>query len=121
MKVFSMLLAFALVGICLGAEPKPAPTSQGKEPIYAGKTLGEWIARTKDKDKLVRRAAAVALGNIGPAGVPALAELLKDKDWSVRVFVAPALGQIGPEAKTAIPALAELLKNENEVVRLGRC
>ncbi|MGO8749635.1 MAG: HEAT repeat domain-containing protein [Thermoguttaceae bacterium] len=78
MRLLSSLLAVALVGACFRAE-----TPQRKEPTFEGKTLSEWIARTKSKDRLVRSDAAMALGNIGPEArnaVPALTELLKDKD-----------------------------------------
>ena len=110
MKNFSLLLTFVLAGVCLGAGQEPAPTPQAKEPTYQGKTLGEWIAQTKDKRKGVRQTAAWALGKIGPearAAIPALSELCKDKDEGVRQFAAQALGRIGP---AAIPALTELLK-----------
>ena len=40
--------------------------------------------------------AAVALGQIGPAGVPALIKALQDEDPNVRGQAAAALGQIGP-------------------------
>ena len=52
MKTLSFLLAVAFAGVCLGAET--APTPQAKEPTYEGKTLGEWMALTKDKDAKVR-------------------------------------------------------------------
>jgi HEAT repeat protein len=67
----------------------------------------------KDKTGLVRDAAALALGKIGPeakTAVPVLTELLKD-EW-VRKTAALALGEIGLEARTAVPALTELLKKE---------
>ena len=56
MKTFAFLVAVALLDVCLGAEPKPAPASQGKEPTYQGKTLSQWIAQTKDKNGDVREA-----------------------------------------------------------------
>jgi len=67
-----------------------------------------------------RRAAAYALGKMGPEAkmaIPALTELLRDKDTEVRQAAAYALGAMGPEANTAIPALTELLKDEYEQVR----
>ncbi len=68
----------------------------------------------------VRRAAADALGQIGPeakAAVPHLVELLKDSDTDVRRAAAGALGQIGPAAKDAVPHLVDLLKDPVEDVR----
>ena len=112
MKTLSLLLVFVLVGVCIGAEP--ASTQQGKEPTYRGKTLGEWIALTKDKDEYFRMAAAESIGKIGPeaeTAVPALTEMLKDKNGQVRLTAALALMEIIPEAKTVIiPVLTELLK-----------
>ena len=119
MRTFSLLLVFVLVGVCIGVEP--ASTQQGKEPTYRGKTLGEWIALTKDKDKDVRNDAVWALRHFGPKAkiaAPALTELLKDKNGQVRSTAALALMEIIPEAKTVIiPVLTELLKEKDVDVR----
>ena len=104
-----------MVGVCLGAEKERA-----SEPTYQGKTLDEWVARTKAKDKRIRQTAAWALGNIGPEArttVPALIELFKDKEESVRGAAARALGGIGANAASAAPALTELLNDKNEEVQ----
>ena len=117
MRLLGLILAFALAGNCLGAESASIP--RANEPTYVGKTLGEWIALTKDKDEKVRANAAYALGSIGSVAktaVPALTELLTDKDEWVRHHAAEALGAIGPDAKTAIPALTKLLKDTAEHV-----
>ena len=71
----------------------------------------------KDEDATVRRSAADALGQIGPAAVATLIEALKDEDVVVRYLAAVALGRIGPEAKAAVPALIEALKDEDANVR----
>ena len=110
MKTFSLLLAFILAGVFLGAEPEHPAKSQGKEPVYEGKTLGEWVASAKDKD----RHAIAELGVIGPKAIPTLVELLKDKDEEVRRAAAEALAMVGP---AAIPVLTELLRDKNKVVR----
>ena len=36
MKSFSVFLVFTLIGVGFGAEQKPAPTPQGKEPHLRG-------------------------------------------------------------------------------------
>ncbi len=57
------------------------------------------IERLKDEDELVRRYAAGALAQIGPAAAPAveaLTEALKDEDEEVRRRAAEALGSIDP-------------------------
>ena len=56
----------------------------------------------------MRRFAASALGEIGPATkkvVPALIAALKDDAMHVRQQAATALGEIGPAANEAVPAL----------------
>ena len=53
----------------------------------------------------LRKNAALALGEVGPAAeiaVPALVAALGDRDERVRRPVADALGQIGPNAREAI-------------------
>ena len=84
MKTFTLLLTFALVGVCLGAEQQPAPKPQDKEPGYQGKTLSRWAALAKDNDARIRQPAIEALGKIGLAAVPVLMQLLKDDDEMVR-------------------------------------
>ena len=108
-RLLSSFLTLALVGICIGADQKPVSPRQSQS-----------IARTKDKDQLVRQAAGKTQGNIDPeakAAIPALTELLKDKDGNVRWAATWALGNIGPKAKTAVPALTELLHETDWSVR----
>ena len=71
-----------------------------------------------DEDYDVRQSAAGALGQIGPAAVPALIQALKrDEDSWVRMLAATALGAIGPDAKAAVPALIQALTDEHDDVR----
>ncbi len=95
------------------------------------------IEDLKDEDEEVRRDAAAALGDIGPAAaknkdaVPALiVALKKDEDEEVRRNAATALGKIGPVAaknKDAVPALIIALKKDvdeevrrNAAIALGK-
>jgi len=120
MKLFSVLLALALVGVCFGAETKP--TARDKGPSYEGKSLSEWIALTKHKNAEIRAFAADAIGGIGPeakTAVPTLTELLTDKDRQVQYAAALALRRFGSDAKAAVPAITELLKNKDTGVRLA--
>ena len=114
------------LAICLAAQQIAfSQQTDGKDalpaaPSYEGKTFGEWLALTKDKNDKVRADAASALKKFRPqAGiaVPVLVDLLKDKDEMVRGAAAYALGAIGPAAKTAIPSLTGLLKDESDYVR----
>jgi HEAT repeat protein len=69
------------------------------------------ILRDGKEKKEVQEAAALALGDIGPAGINALIAAVKDhnKDTSVRRNAVLGLSKMGPEAKSAIPTLiAEL-------------
>ena len=121
MKTLGLSLVLAIASSCLGVEQEPPGTSGNHkpEPEYDGRSLSYWLAQSKEKGESSRRAAAHALGQIGPeakAAVPALMELLKDTDSELRWLAALALGQIGPEAKAAVPALMELLKDEEEKV-----
>ncbi|MBI2094809.1 MAG: HEAT repeat domain-containing protein, partial [Candidatus Omnitrophica bacterium] len=72
-----------------------------------------------DKDSLVRRHAARALGIIAPpaqSAVPELTGALEDKDSLVREYAARALGVIGPSAQSAIPALTNALGDKSPSV-----
>ena len=119
MRTLTLLLTFLLAGVCLAAEHKPASTSRNEE-FYAGNTLCEWVALTKDNDGWVRYNAAWALGHVVPEAepaVPALTDLLTDKSPLIRREAAVALGRVGPEAKAAVPVLAKLLNDTDEGVR----
>ena len=79
MRAFSLLLLFMLVGGCVRAKEEPASPSQGKEQVYRGKTLDEWVTQARGNDPLLRPRAVVVLGEIGPTVIPALTELFKDE------------------------------------------
>ena len=51
------------------------------------------------------------------SAVPALSEALGDSEWAVRRQAAIALGDIGPAAKPALPALAKRDADPNKQVR----
>jgi HEAT repeat protein len=61
--------------------------------------------------------AAIALGRIGPAAVPALLPLLEDSRTHVRISAAITLGFIGTAAADAVPRLLPLLKDKDLEVR----
>src|SRR5205814_1552606 len=76
------------------------------------------IRLLKAKEPKVRRAAAEALGNIGPAAkpaVPALAEAIKDHadadslGLDVSFYAYQSLQKLGPDAVAAVPALLDSL------------
>ena len=63
MKLFCLLLQVGCVAVCFAAEPASPAKPQAKEPVYRGKSLGQWAIRTKDGDRQVRMEAITALGN----------------------------------------------------------
>jgi HEAT repeat protein len=76
----------------------------------------------KDQSADIRRSAAQALREIGPAAadaVSALAEALKDQNADVGRSAADALREIGPTSADVVPVLAEALKDQNVDIRLS--
>ena len=68
-----------------------------------------------------RRVAAYALGSMGPAAIPAVANLakaLKAEDTATRKLAARALGKIGPAAKTSLAQLEAALVDNDPTVRI---
>src|SRR5262245_24698447 len=61
--------------------------------------------------------AADALGRIGPAAVPALAQALKSEDADVRLKAVQVLARMGSDAKEAVPDLVVLLDDPDERIR----
>ncbi|MEQ8789096.1 MAG: HEAT repeat domain-containing protein [Pirellulaceae bacterium] len=61
--------------------------------------------------------AAKALGRIGRAAVPQLAQALSDPNPLVRKRAADVLARIGPDAKDAVPVLIRTLGDRDEEVR----
>ncbi|MBY0228429.1 MAG: HEAT repeat domain-containing protein [Gemmataceae bacterium] len=87
--------------------------------------MEDLVAKLKDKDSVVRRQAALELGEMGKdagkAG-PALMRALKDSDAFVRRYAAQALGKIGLEgkpAKEAISGIHLLTNDERKEVQLA--
>lgn len=77
----------------------------------------------KDKNPLVRRAAAQALEKVPPHkdDLGLLREACKSKrePAAVRVQAARALAKLGPQAHAALPELVGLLKEQDDEVRLA--
>ncbi|MEO7682754.1 MAG: HEAT repeat domain-containing protein [Gemmatimonadaceae bacterium] len=70
----------------------------------------------RDSVSSIRSAAGFTVGALGPAGLPALPEiirLLHDTDPLVRTAAAFAIGAMGPPARGALPRLAELLRDSS--------
>jgi len=76
-----------------------------------------------DPNPEVRGLAAVALRDLGPAGEPAMQDLiaaLSDPDENVRIAAADAIATKGPTAIVAIPALVRACRVKGEEVHVQR-
>ena len=80
-------------------EPAPAPRVAMNDPGTLSQTL------MTSRDTAARRKAARDLGKAGADGVSGLISGLKDSDMDVRTAAAMALGNIGPAASAAVPHL----------------
>jgi HEAT repeat protein len=118
MKFFTSLIAFALIGVCFGAEHTPPLTSSEKTPTYDGKTLAQWIAQAGAEDAVLRSQAAEVLGKTNEKAITVLTELLKDRNDSVRLVAANAPVKLHPDdANGAIHCIHELLRRKDAHVR----
>jgi HEAT repeat protein len=71
----------------------------------------------KDRSPTVRERTAVALGQLGAAGLPALKEALTDKDAEIRRWCVLALECMGAAAKPVFADLQALRTDPDEEVR----
>src|SRR5262249_27810013 len=75
------------------------------------------LIETLKGEKLLRRAAAEALGQIGSDGVPELVDRLGHKDERVREGAARAIGRMGLPARSAVEPLTAALTDRSSAVR----
>src|SRR5262245_40693843 len=84
------LLKLLLTGALAAALPPltaGAPGGEKGEPRHEGKTLSEWLQDLKEGNLEQKRAAALALGKLGPAAkaaVPELRRALRSRDEELR-------------------------------------
>jgi HEAT repeat protein len=98
-----------LLVLCIGCRHKGPPE-------YQGKPLRYWEAQAASDSADRRRAAAEALGAIGPQGLPALVILRSDTDPHVWPTASLALRKMG---RTAVPKLKELTYSPDAKLRAG--
>src|ERR1700685_100926 len=94
-----------LLSAALGAEAAAPPAAA------PSKELARLIEELSNRDVVVRRRAAMRLGQKGARGrqaVPALVKGLGDVDQEVRIRAALALSKVG---EPALPALIETVKS----------
>ena len=100
--------------------PMPPPAAAAASANGSVARVRELIRGLGDNDAAVRWRAAVALGQMGAAAIPAvrpLIDTMDDSEESVRWEAAKALGRIGPAARDAVPALAAALAEDDAVLR----
>jgi len=99
-----------------------APARDPSAPAVGSRPLAAWTAELKDPSSAVRRQAALALAEAGPAAreaEAALTLLARDPDPELRYAAVVALGAIVPEGKAAIEGLARGLADEDWFVQLA--
>jgi HEAT repeat protein len=116
MRSSVLLLTIALTVLCLGCG-RESPHEE--EPPAPPKRVSDFLVIAKHTEPALRIEAAHGLGKVGAEAVPMLTEMLHDKQWGVRKAAAEALGRIGPEAKSAVPELTALLQDKNGDVAEG--
>jgi HEAT repeat protein len=87
----------------------PGIPSRALEPLATGLS-SETTAVWKQAFKVLER--------LGPAGTPALLDLLGSPHWRVRYCAAILLGRKGLDPDRVVPALAAALEDENYLIRL---
>lgn len=103
---------------------EPGPRRGRRAPgrsAYLGRPSGYWVRALADPNALVRRLAAYALGEIGPAAPKAVARALtralEDEASFVRVWAAAALAKVDPLNPRSAVALAEGIRDGAPFVR----
>jgi GH15 family glucan-1,4-alpha-glucosidase len=89
--------------------------------VYLGLAGSFWIRALGDRDPLVRRLGAYALGEIGPRGpraaAAALGRALDDPASFVRVWAASGLARVDPGERRVIPTLVGAMRDPVPFVR----
>ena len=111
----------ALIGVGLGLAVALSGCGEAPPLVVHGKPVAHWVEALRDRDARVRKRAAEALGQAGPADpavVPALTEAVRDRDAAVRGAAVLCLLRLGPAAQEAVPALREVaFKDRDAKVR----
>ncbi len=90
------------------------------EASYEGLTTSMWIEDLHNEDVNKRRAAALALGELGPSEaeetVPELANACSDPDTEVKIYALRSLEKLAPKAKKAEGAVGRAMNDKNKKV-----
>jgi len=107
--------------------PATAPAvvlAKAVAPSVRDQNLDDLVKALRSPDVAVRRHAASAIYNLGPAAkdaLPVLPEVLTDADPDVRMWVALSLVHNNIYEKTTIPILVQTLHHENPTLRQVAC
>ena len=117
-------LATLVLAGCSASDPaQPGSTTGGKDEIYRGKTIRQWIELLQNKDLQTANEATSTLVSIGRPAIPGLVEVLEKREPTVCFKAAIILGRMGPEAKSAVPALVKTMPDKKSqhsvIVALG--
>jgi len=120
--VFAVIFSLGTLGLTPTKQKKkeaePTAIQETKSPAAREAEPASLREAMKDKDVEIRKAAALALGNIkDPAAVPPLIEALEDNDPQVRKYAAEALEKIGDVR--AGPYLMAYYKDWESLSKMG--
>lgn len=108
----SWIFVLTILAFTFSATGQTQPRASNASP----QQINAYIANLSDSDLQTRLRAAEAIGELGPAGkpaVPALISLLDSENIPDKYAAMMALTRIGPEAKPAVPALKKLTAQDN--------
>ena len=92
----------------------PLALAQSHEPRYEGKSLSEWVALMDRKP--ASHKAAIALGAMGPAAIPALVKAMRSHpDGAIRWLSHVSLAKIG---RPALPELDKIMQDGDVGARI---
>lgn len=116
-RLFLSFLSFLAV-----AGHSDEPSTDPNDPVYKNKPLSTWLKELNDRDPSVRKAAAYAMRDLGPAAktaLPALFKILKDDPSpEVREWAGYALASVAPTDSGVLQALLQAMQNDaSEKVR----
>jgi len=110
------LLQMALVGDPLQAEAIDALRKIG--PRIPHRALEPLVTGLSSETTAVWKQTFKVLEKLGPAGTPALLDLIGSPHWRVRYCAAVLLGRKGLNPQRVVPALAKALEDEKYLIRL---
>jgi HEAT repeat protein len=118
---FRVAMLLLLSGVGVGGYLAWRHWRKPREPLIGSKTKEAWLADLRSPDPVLGREAALALADLGEAGLSLLLEARKDADLRVHRRAVTGLVRLGAKAA---PGLVEVLPHggarvETALVRIG--